>query len=89
MVMLPYDHTIPAPSEILNTIELEETINKFGSWLSIVVNKPISCVTLFSMLRKDEQLRSFLLDLTDQSWYVIVSYMSHRWPVLNKSKKIK
>lgn len=87
--MLPYEQTVPSPNEIINNIELEETINKFGAWVSIITNKPLSCVSLFSMLRKDENLRALLLELTDQSWYSIVSYMSHRWPVLNKSKKIK
>ena len=87
--MLPYEQTVPAPYEILNNSELEETVNKFGSWVSIITNKPISCISLFFLLRKDDDLRNLLLHLTDQSWYAIVEYMSYRWPVLNKSKKIK
>lgn len=87
--MLTYDHSVPSPNDIINEQELEEIMNKFGSFLSIVLNKPISSVTVFTLLRKDTHMRDVLLDISDQSWYSIVEYMSYRWPVLNKSKKIK
>jgi hypothetical protein len=87
--MLTYDHSVPSPNDIINEQELDTIVNKFGSFLSIIVNKPISCVTVFTMLRKDTQVRDVLLEISDHSWYSVVEYMGHRWPVLNKSKKIK
>lgn len=87
--MLPENINVLAPIDIVHKAEIEETVNKIGAFLSIVMNKPISCVTFFTVLRKEIQLQQVLVDLTDTSWYDIVEYMSFRWPVLNKSKKIK
>ncbi len=79
----------PDASEIINERELEEIVNKFGSFLSIATNKQLSCVTFFILLYKNPKLRDILVDLSDTSWYSIVEYFSHRYPVLNKTKKIK
>ena len=82
-------HTNPSAAEILNNKELEEIINQFGSLLSIIVNKHISCVTFFLFLLKNPELQSILVKVSDASWFEIVTYMAYRYPVLNKSKKIK
>lgn len=77
-----------ANTHLINT-ELEDCINKFGSFMTLVTNKSISCVTLFILINQSPHLKKILLELTDASWYSIVEYMAHRYPVLNKSKKIK
>jgi hypothetical protein len=87
--MLPENLNVLAPIDVVHKNEIEEAVNKVGSFLSIIMNKPISCVTFFTVLRKEIHLQQVLVDLTDSSWYDIVEYMSYRWPVLNKSKKIK
>ena len=81
--------TNPSAAEILNNKELEEIINQYGSLLSILTNKHISCVTFFLFLLKNTELQSILIEISDASWFEIVTYMSYRYPVLNKSKKIK
>lgn len=87
--MLPDEFINPDASELINDTELEELINKLGGFLTIVTNKPISCVTFFLLIQKNEKLRDVLVELADTSWYSIVEYLAHRYPVLNKSKKIK
>lgn len=79
----------PDSITIINNEELTEIINKFGSLLTILSNKPISCVTFFLIIQKNKELKKVLLELTDISWYDLVAYLAHRYPVLNKSKKIK
>ena len=79
----------PSASEILDTLELEETINQFGSFLTIVTNKPISCVTFFILLEKNAELKTCMQGMADVSWYELVDYLAKRYSVLNKSKKIK
>lgn len=79
----------PSVSEIINNKELEEIINKYGSLLSIIVNKPISCVTMFLLVVHNKQLQDVLLDSSDASWYTMVEYLAYRYPLLNKSKKVK
>ncbi len=79
----------PNGADILNNKELEEIINQFGSLITIITNKPISCVTFFLLVMKNEELKNVLLQLTSCSLYDIVEYMAWRYPVLNKSKKIK
>jgi len=66
-----------------------EIINKYGSYLTIITNKPISSVTMFMMTAKTPALQQILVDLTELSWYSIVEYLAYRYPILNKSKKIK
>ena len=78
-----------APIDHIYNREIEHAINQIGSLVSIVANKPISCITFFTILRKETGLQQILIDMTDSSWYDIVSYMGYRWPILNKSKKIK
>lgn len=87
--MLHNDFISPCANTNIVNQELEDIINKFGSFITLVTNKPVSCVTLFLLINKHEQLKNILLMLTDASWYSIVEYMAHRYPVLNKSKKIK
>lgn len=79
----------PCPNTNIINQELEDTINKFGSFITLITNKPVSCVTLFLLINKYPSLKNVLLSLTDASWYSIVEYMAYRYPVLNKSKKIK
>lgn len=79
----------PDSITIINQDELTETINQFGSLLTILTNKPISCVTFFLIIQKNKDLKRVLLEMTDVSWYELVAYLAHRYPVLNKSKKIK
>lgn len=79
----------PDSISIINQDELAEIVNKFGSLLTILSNKPISCVTFFLILQKNKDLKRVLLEMADVSWYELVVYLAHRYPVLNKSKKIK
>jgi hypothetical protein len=79
----------PDSIDLITRNELEETVNKFGSLISILSNKPISCVTFFVLIQKNKDLQKVLLELSDTSWYDMVQYLAHRYPVLNKSKKIK
>lgn len=87
--MFDQDFVSPCANTHIINQELENTINKFGSFVTLILNKPISCVTLFILINKYPELRNILLKLTDTSWYSIVEYMAHRYPVLNKSKKIR
>lgn len=77
------------PTNIIYQQEMTDTINKIGSLISLMVNKPISCVTFFSILQSEPHLQKILIELSDASWYTLIEYMAFRWPVLNKSKKIK
>lgn len=79
----------PSATDILSHRELEEAINKFGSFFTMVSNKPISCVTYFILLDQSDEIKACIQHLTGVSWYEIVEYMSKRYAVLNKSKKIK
>jgi hypothetical protein len=79
----------PAAHQILNSKELEETVNCFGSFLTMVTNKPISCVTFFLALEKSPEIRTCIQQISDVSWFELVDYLAKRYPVLNKSKKIK
>lgn len=83
------DFISPCANTQLVNQELEDTINKFGSLVTLLTNKPISCVTMFIMIQKHPELRNSLVEMSETSWYSIVEYMAHRYPVLNKSKKIK
>lgn len=87
--MIPEEFVMPCAHNTMSTDELEETINRFGSFVTLLTNKPVSCVTLFLILQKHPELKEILVDMTDLSWYSIVEYMAHRYPVLNKSKKIR
>jgi len=84
-----HEFVCPDASEIINMDELDEIINKYGSYLTIITNKPISSVTMFMMTAKTPALQQILVDLTELSWYSIVEYLAYRYPILNKSKKIK
>jgi hypothetical protein len=83
------DFVSPCANTFLINQELEDLINKFGSLVTIVTNKPISCVTLFLTIQKHQQLQNALVEMSETSWYSIVEYMAYRYPSLNKSKKIK
>lgn len=87
--MFNNDFINPSAIEIINNKELEEIINCFGSLMTMISNKPISCVTFFLMLMKNNDIKQSLIDITDTEWYNIVYYMAYRYPILNKSKKIK
>lgn len=87
--MVVEEFVTPCASTTLGLEEMNEIINKFGSFVTIVTNKPISCVTLFLLIQKNPELKEILLELTDSSWYSVVEFMAHRYPILNKSKKIK
>lgn len=69
--------------------ELDLTITKYGSFVGMLLNKNISCVTLFSYLLKDENLKTLVVKISDRDWFDIVKHMSYRYPILYKSKKIK
>lgn len=83
------EYSCPDASEIINIKELDEIINKYGSFLTIVTNKPVSSVSMFMLVNKTPILKQVLVDLTEVSWYSIVEYLAFRYPILNKSKKIK
>lgn len=83
------DFVSPCANTYIINQELEDIINKFGGFITLITNKPVSCVTLFLLINKHQQLKEMILQMTDASWYSIVEYMAHRYPVLNKSKKIK
>ena len=83
------DFVSPCAHTHLINQELEDLINKFGSLVTIVTNKPISCVTFFINIQKHPELREILEEMSETSWYSIVEYMAYRYPALNKSKKIK
>ena len=87
--MINQDFVSPCANTHIINEELEDIINKFGGFITLITNKPVSCVTLFLMINKHHQLKRMILELTDTSWYSIVEYMAYRYPVLNKSKKIK
>ena len=87
--MIQTEFINPDASEIIFDTELEDLVNKFGSLLTMMTNKPISCVTFFLLLQKNNDLKDVLVELSDTSWYDIVEYLAYRYPVLNKSKKIK
>jgi hypothetical protein len=88
-MMIPTEFTCPDASEIINNKELEEIINAYGSFLTIVSNKPISCVTMFMMIAKHPVLQKVLVEVSETTWYSLVEYLAYRYPILNKSKKIK
>lgn len=79
----------PCANTHLVNRELEDLVNKFGGFITLVTNKPVSCVTLFILIQKYPELKKALIDLSETTWYSIVEYMAYRYPVLNKSKKIK
>lgn len=83
------DFVSPCANTYIINQELEDIINKFGGFITLITNKPVSCVTLFLLINKHQQLKEMILQMTDASWYSIVEYMAYRYPVLNKSKKIK
>lgn len=87
--MIHTDYSIPSAREIVGRKELDEIINQFGSLISILTNKPISCVSLFVLITSNEDLKDVILDISDVSWYSLVEHLAFRYPLLNKSKKIK
>jgi hypothetical protein len=89
MIVINDSYTHPSAAEIINQEELEKTVNTFGSFFTMVTNKPISCVTFFLLLNQNPEIRSCIERIADVSWYELVNYLAKRYPVLNKSKKIK
>ena len=79
----------PDASEIINSQEIDEIINKLGSFIAITSNKPVSCVTMFLTIVKTPVLKDILEELTQSTWYEIVAHLGYRYPILTKSKKIK
>lgn len=69
--------------------ELDEIIDKIGAFCSLLTNKSMSCVSVFSFLLENESIRDTLLEINQVSWYDLVSRMTYRYPILHKSKKIK
>ncbi len=69
--------------------EMDLLVNKFGSLCGILMNKNISCVTFFTQLLKDEEFRTVMAEMGNCTWFDVVRYMSYRYPLLHKSKKIK
>ena len=86
-----FDNELISPNaiDVLNNKELEELVNCFGSLMTMLSNKSISCVTFFILMMKNPEIKECLIELSDQEWYTIVSYLAYRYPILNKSKKIK
>lgn len=87
--MINDDFTSPCANTHLINQELEEAVNKFGSLITIITNKPVSCVTMFIVLQKHPELKDILVEMSETSWYSVVEYLAYRYPVLNKTKKIK
>lgn len=87
--MVKDDFIAPSANTHVTNQELEDLINKFGSLITLITNKPVSCVTMFIIIQKTPELKKFLIELSETSWFSIVEYMAYRYPVLNKSKKIK
>ena len=73
----------------LHAKELDIFINRFGSFCGILLNKNISCVTFFSQLLEDEDLRKGMEKISGYTWFDLVKHMTYRYPILHKSKKIK
>lgn len=87
--MIPEQFIAPCALTSISHDELDEVINKFGSLITLLTNKPISCVTLFLLIQKHPEFRDILIDMGETSWYSIVEHLAWRYPVLNKSKKIR
>jgi hypothetical protein len=87
--MINDNFTSPCANSYIVDRELEELVNKFGSFITLVTNKPVSCVTMFILINKYPELRNSMIAMSETTWYSIVEYLAHRYPVLNKSKKIK
>lgn len=68
--------------------ELNGLVNKYGAFCGILLNKNISCVTFFSQLLQDSDLRDGMADIGHCTWFDLVKHMTHRYPILHKSKKI-
>ena len=68
--------------------EFELQILKFGSFLGMLNDKHMSCVTVFITIFHDEFMRELLKHQLDCEWYDIVHYMTFRYPILHKSKKV-
>lgn len=68
--------------------EFECTILRFGSLLGMMHGKHLSCVSVFIELYNNTFMRKIIQDQLDCEWYEIVKYMTFRYPVLHKSKKI-
>lgn len=81
--------THPSAEEIITSHEMDETINHFGSFFTMLADKPISCITFFLLLEKTDEIKSCISTIADVSWFELVDYLSQRYTVLNKSKKIK
>lgn len=79
----------PDASELLSLQEIDEIINKYGSFLTIVASKPISVVSMFMVIAKSKELQEVLVDMSNLSSYSLVEYMAYKYPLLNKTKKIK
>lgn len=69
--------------------ELDDIIDKIGSLCSLLENKSMSCVSVFSLLLENEPLREIVLEVNQVSWYDVVTRMAYRYPILHKSKKVK
>ena len=89
MMFVNENFTHPSASDILDNKEIEEIINKFGSFFTMLTDRPISCVTYFLLLEKSPEIQTCIQTMVDVSWYELVDYMANRYSVLNKSKKIK
>ncbi len=89
MLITDDSFTHPSADQIIDRRELEETVNNFGSFFTMVTNKPISSITYFILLEKNPEIRTCIEELSEVSWYELVDYLAKRYPVLNKSKKVK
>ena len=69
--------------------ELESSILRYGSLISIISGKPVSVVYVFNYLLNNTLHREFLCKLADSEWVEVVNYFSKRYPILSKSKKIQ
>lgn len=87
--MLNEELSCPSALEILNNNELEEIVNKFGSLMSMMTNKQLSCITFFMTIIKHPELKNAILEISDAEWIDFVKFMAYKYPILNKSKKIK
>ncbi len=79
----------PSADQIISQRELEESVNKYGSLCTLLTNKPISCITFFIILMENPILREYLIEDSAVTWYELADYLAGRYPVLNKSKKIR
>lgn len=69
--------------------ELETSILKFGSLVSMANGKTGSAVFVFNFILNNSQYRESLCRLVECEWIEVANFFVKRYPILAKSKKIQ